>query len=88
VKGEDRAMTDPAPAGDLNRENQPVTSDDFACEQCGARLGRGHRFCSQRCWQQWRHENPPRLDREAPTHEEIMDEMREAYARAKKEVGS
>lgn len=80
---EDRA-SDPAPA--TSPLDKPATSDDFVCEQCGKPLGRGRRFCSQPCWHQWNHENPPRLRRPRPTHEEVMDEMREAYARAQKEA--
>lgn len=80
---EDRAIS-PAPA--TSPPGQPATSEGFVCEQCGAPLGRGHRFCSQRCWHRWNHENPPRLRRPRPTHEEVMTEMREAYARLQKEV--
>ncbi|GCD88763.1 hypothetical protein NLS1_07690 [Nocardioides sp. LS1] len=80
---EDRA-SDPAPA--TSPPAQPGTADAFVCETCGAPLGRGYRFCSQPCWHQWQREHPPRLEREEPTHEEVMAEMREAYARARKEA--
>lgn len=75
MKCEDRAQN-PAPASDFNRSSKPATSDASMCEQCGGTLYRGYRFCSYRCYADWRRGR--RIKRTAPSPEEMQAEMHAA----------